>query len=77
MAYGHHGGAWKVAFADFVTAIPQSDSRIPNLSPAAGAAAAFDRARWCWLLSVGCAVQAFAPALYFAALHAAFEQRLP
>ncbi|WP_184355200.1 flagellar motor protein MotB [Xanthomonas campestris] len=35
MAHGHHGGAWKVAFADFVTAIPQSrlptpDSRLPN-----------------------------------------------
>ncbi|MBB4597116.1 hypothetical protein FHR62_001761 [Xanthomonas arboricola] len=28
MAYGHHGGAWKVAFADFVAAIPQS--RLPN-----------------------------------------------
>ncbi|WP_146092955.1 flagellar motor protein MotB [Xanthomonas arboricola] len=28
MAHGHHGGAWKVAFADFVTAISQF--RLPN-----------------------------------------------
>ncbi|WP_425509746.1 flagellar motor protein MotB [Xanthomonas euroxanthea] len=71
MAHGHHGGAWKVAFADFVTAIPES--RIPNLSPAASAAAGFDCVRWCWRLSVACAMQALAPALYFAALQAAFE----